>query len=64
MFSLSYYIIFRLFIGDVGIPSGHPTIGVPDAAQPKAHLEAQVKSKKPLKITYSTSHVNPTWLHV
>ena len=31
-----------LMVDDVGIPSGHPTIGVPDTAQ----LKAQTKPKK------------------
>ena len=27
-----------VIIIDVGIPSGHPTIDIPDEAQPQAHL--------------------------
>ena len=35
----------------MGIPSGHPTIGVPDAAQPKTYLETHLEAQTKPKIT-------------
>ena len=31
---------------DVGIPSGHPTIGVPDTAQLKIYLESHLVTQR------------------